>query len=87
MESSDQASHSFIVKVWRVDSPAEDHDAAWRGHITHVGSGDRRHFKDLEEIPAFLFPYLESMQVRVRMTWRLKKWIKRLQHRPATGNE
>lgn len=55
--------HSFIVKVWLEETAAEAGRATWRGHITHVPSGERRYLKDLDDITSFIVPYLESMGV------------------------
>lgn len=55
--------HPFIVKVWLEETAEEAGQATWRGHITHVPSGRRRYLKDLNEIRAFIAPYLEEMGV------------------------
>lgn len=67
--------HSFVVKIWR-EEPADDHqDGQWRGHITHVPSGERRYLKGLNGIAAFIMPYLASMGVRMGAFWRLRSWF------------
>ncbi|MFQ5922395.1 MAG: hypothetical protein ACE5M4_06085 [Anaerolineales bacterium] len=64
--------HSFIVKIW-LEEPAEDHHKGrWRGHITHVPSGERRYLKSLGGIVAFIVPYLVSMGVRLEAYWSLR---------------
>ena len=83
--------HSFIVKIW-LEEPAEDlHKGRWRGHITHVPSGERRYLQSLGEIVAFIVPYLVSMGVRLDVYWRLRSWLgKGLRIRaapPESGNE
>lgn len=68
--------HSFIIKVW-LEEPAEAADlAVWRGHITHVPSGERRYLKNPNEIIDFIVPYLEAMGVKLGMRWRMKQWLK-----------
>ena len=57
--------HSFIVKVWLEETSAEGGRATWRGHITHVPSGERRYLKDLDDITSFIAPYLEKMGVEL----------------------
>jgi hypothetical protein len=59
-ESSNQ---SFIVKIWLEETAEEADRATWRGHVTHVPSGQRRYIKDLDGITAFIAPYLEEMGV------------------------
>ncbi len=67
--------NSFIVKIW-LEEPAENHQMGkWRGHITHVPSGERRYLKSLGEIVAFIVPYLVSMGVRLEVYWRLRSWL------------
>jgi hypothetical protein len=56
--------HSFIVKIWLEETAEEAGRATWRGHITHVPSGERRYLKKLDEITAFIRPYLQEMGVR-----------------------
>jgi hypothetical protein len=51
--------HSFIVKVW-LEEDVTISDRIWRGHITHVPSGEKRYLKNLGEITAFIEPYLKA---------------------------
>ena len=61
MDLYESNTHSFIVKVW-LEEPAEGgHRAIWRGHITHVPSGQRRYIQALEEISAFIGAYLRDL--------------------------
>lgn len=64
--------HSFIVKVWLEETGAEKSTAnatgaarqpRWRGHITHVVSGERRYLQSLAEVKAFIEGYLMRMGV------------------------
>lgn len=71
--------HSFVVKIWLERTTREIGDATWRGHITHVPSGERRYLKDLHEILAFIAPYLEKMGVKPSLRRRVKRWLKRWQ--------
>lgn len=59
----EEYTHSFIVKVWLEETAAEAGRSTWRGHITHVPSGERRYLKDLDELVAFINPFLASMGV------------------------
>ena len=49
---------AFVIRIWLEDS------LRWRGHITHVPSGERRYIEDLSEIDDFIWPYLEKMGVQ-----------------------
>jgi hypothetical protein len=69
--------HSFIVKIWLEETAEEAGRATWRGHITHVPGGERRYIGDLDDIPAFVAPYLEGMGVRFRTWRRVGRWLRR----------
>ncbi len=73
----EESTHSFIVSVWREDSGR----STWRGHITCVPSGDSRYFTDLNDIAAFIAPYLEAMGVRVPLGEKVRRWLRQLRSR------
>jgi len=77
VELSEINTHSFIVKLWLEETNEETGRITWRGHITHVASGDRRYLKNLDEIAEFIAPYLESMGVRMGIRQRVKQWLNR----------
>jgi hypothetical protein len=79
MDAFEANTHSFIVKVWLEESAEEDEVTLWRGHITHVTTGDRRYFMSLDEISAFIAPYLTRMGVKLGGGWSLKRWLRRRQ--------
>ncbi len=67
MELFENSSHSFVLKLWLEDAGSETDPACWRGHVTHVPSGERRYFQDLNGLLEFLIPYLEGMGVEVQI--------------------
>lgn len=73
--------HPFIVKIWLEETAEEAGQAVWRGHITHVPSGERRYLKELDDITAFVAPYLEGMGVRLETCWRVRQWLRRWKQR------
>ena len=73
--------HPFIIKIWLEDTTEEAGQAVWRGHITHVPSGKRRYLKELDDITAFILPYLEGMGVKAEPRWRVRRWLKRWKQR------
>ena len=73
---SEDTTHSFVIRIW-LDSPADDSHPAWRGHITHVQSGKRGYFADLNQIVAFIFPYLGEDSSPSPSRWRLRDWLMR----------
>ena len=76
MDLYEYNTHPFIVKIWLEETVEETGRATWRGHITHVTSGQRRHVQDLNEITNFIVPYLESMGVQFGLSWQIKQWLK-----------
>ncbi len=73
--------HSFVVRVWLEESVQEAGRATWRGHVTHVPSGERRYLKDLDDTTAFMAFYLKKMGVKLGARWRLRQWINRVHGR------
>lgn len=67
--------HSFIVKVWLEESIEESGRAKWRGHITHVPSGERRYLQKLSAIGDFITPYLERIGVKFGLLSRLRSFL------------
>lgn len=58
MDPVEVSIQSFVVKVWlepEADKPS------WRGHVTHVPSGERRYVTTLSGVTAFIAPYLLQM--------------------------
>jgi hypothetical protein len=69
--------HPFIIKIWLEESAQEAGQATWRGHITHVPTGERRYLRRLDDILAFIIPYMKEMGVKLGLLWRVKRWLKR----------
>ena len=65
-ENLEFAPQSFIVKVWLEETSAVGGRTAWRGHITHVPSGERQYIQELDRIASFIVPYLEAMGVELQ---------------------
>ncbi len=61
MQTVNQASsHSFVVKFWIEEHDPTTHRLFWRGHVTHVLSGERRHFQSIEKMNHIILPYLTA---------------------------
>lgn len=59
----EQDTHHFIVKIWIEAAPVGDTPATWRGHVTHVASGERRYVASLADIGRYLGSYLTKMGI------------------------
>lgn len=69
--------HSFIVKIWLEEIADHTDRTKWRGHITHVPDGARRYLESVNDIPAFITPYLQAGQVKRKPLGRLRQWLHR----------
>ncbi len=69
--------HSFVVKVWLEERAPRGGKATWRGHVTHVPSGERRYVTDADEIADFVVSYLQRLGVRVGLAWRIRRLVGR----------
>jgi hypothetical protein len=78
MNSLEATSHPFVIRIWLEDSAEEARRATWRGHITHVPSGERRYLHSLDDMASFVAPYLESMGIELGVWWRVRQGVKRL---------
>jgi len=63
MESIEASSQSFVIKVWLEETGSLGQPARWRGHITHVPSGERRYVESLAHITDFIAHYLEIIGI------------------------
>jgi hypothetical protein len=68
-EVSEMKSHSFVVKV------AVDAKDKWHGYISHVSEGERKYFRHLNEIPLFIAPYLQDLNIDLGADWPLWCWV------------
>ena len=48
----------------------------WRDHITHVLSDERPLIKHLSEIQSYIWPYLETVGVKLNISQRVGRWLK-----------
>lgn len=67
--------HSFVVKIWLEETPDETKYPIWRGHITHVASGQRRYVNSLGGITGFIAPYLVGWYVKLPLCERICLWL------------
>lgn len=54
MSELDSRIHSFIVRVWLEDLSKDAGHSHWRGHITHVPTGEKRYLRELGDIARFV---------------------------------
>mgnify|MGYP006302750699 FL=1 len=55
--------HSLVIRIWIEERVGEMGQPNWRGHITHIPSGEQRYFEDLDDIKAFILPHLRKAGV------------------------
>jgi len=73
--TTSSAPQSFIIKFWLEETTEGERRAAWRGHITHVPSGERGYVRRLDDILDFISPYLEAMGGEVERRRRFWVWL------------
>jgi hypothetical protein len=83
MDVEHEQRHSFVVTIWREDAPAESPNRGWRGHITHVQSGERRYLRKLQEIVTFVGAHVGSLDRSNRRKGLLAPWRARSRSRPV----
>jgi hypothetical protein len=64
--------HSFVMRIWIEQVARPGRPATWRGHITHVQSGDRRSVDSLAGIERFVGAHLAPSGIRVSVRDRLR---------------
>jgi hypothetical protein len=52
----------FILRVWRETREIEGAAPEWRGVIEHVPSGERRYFKNLDELVDLMLLHAPGMR-------------------------
>ena len=60
MDVSENAVHSFIIRLWCEEKECDAPLGIWRGHLTHVPSRQRRHIQNLDEIVTIIMEYLRD---------------------------
>jgi hypothetical protein len=63
MDTIDRSTHVFVIKVWRERLVEDEERYSWRGHITHLGSGEQRQLKDFATMFAFIRGYLRQLGI------------------------
>ena len=76
MDIYEESSNTFIIKIWLEETAGEANFATWRGHITHIPGGKRRYLKELNDVTAFILPFLKDMGVEISFWWRLRNWMR-----------
>ncbi len=77
--AGETTSHSFIVKITIQDTAPEARHTTWRGSITHVPDGARRHFLNLETMADFVGDFIEGMGGDAGLIYGLRKKTRRWQ--------
>ena len=67
--------HSFVIKIWLEVTPTENNKPSWRGHITHIPSGERRYVTTLFCMIAFIIRYMKNMGIKFGRFWWIKDWL------------
>jgi hypothetical protein len=63
VKESEEQTHSFVIRLWLEEVQEDMGSVVWRGHITHVASGERSYLKELDSISGFIEPFLDGRKV------------------------
>lgn len=75
MNTFESTNHSFVIRVSLALSTSKTGQVTWRGQIIHVPSGNKGHLEELDDVVAFIIPYLEAMGVRFGIYSRVRRWL------------
>ena len=78
MSLSKDNTHVFIVRIWWEPREIEGAIPKWRGMIEHVPGDKRRYLEDLDEIIAFISPYVGQTGTKPSIRWHMKELLRRL---------
>jgi hypothetical protein len=87
MESGERTRHSFVLVIWSEGFIGEGGSAVWRGTITDVVSNERRTCQSLDDLVAFLIPYLKAMGVEMETKTGVRGSVQRWSRRVAGHGE
>ena len=65
VDQADASGQAFIIRIWIEETAQAAARATWRGHITHVPSGERRYLSGLEDVVTFLKSFLVRMGISI----------------------
>lgn len=68
-------SQSFVVRIWIEESRGAGRSPNWRGHVTHVQSGQRRSVDSLSGISRIIAKHLAAMGVPARGYQRMWRFL------------
>jgi hypothetical protein len=71
----ESACQSFIVKIWSEGADREGKNLRWRGHVTHVPSGDRHYVNGFSEISNTIEAYLKNAGTTVAAKSWARSWL------------
>jgi hypothetical protein len=84
MVASDEVRHptrSFVLRIWIEEPATGGGRARWRGHITHVQSGERRSIDSFAGILRYLVAHLAAVGVRPGLRDRIRMAVMRADRR------
>lgn len=58
-ELAEESAHSFVIRIWLEEITSETNEPLWRGHITHVVSGKRQYFQQLNHLLPFIRSFMK----------------------------
>jgi hypothetical protein len=63
MDLLETSIQSFVIKIWVEETIEEAGEVVWRGHIIHTHSGEKQHFKSMDEMVCLMGGYLQEIGI------------------------
>lgn len=75
MSLSESSRQVFIIRIWREPREIDGALPEWRGAIECTYDNQQHYLKSLDEIVAFILPYLEKLGVKLERDNDLRQWL------------
>ena len=75
---AEHPTQSFVLRIWIEEPAGERRPAVWRGHITHVQSGEQRSVGGFADVHRFLARHLAAAGLRFRAADRIRLLLMRI---------
>ena len=58
MDKPGSSAETFVIRLWLEAADDDGQQTTWRGHVTHVMSGERQYVQSLRAVADFIDSYL-----------------------------
>jgi len=72
---ADAVSHAFVIRLW-LEEAAGFGQSLWRGHITHVPSGERQYLLSLDDVRTFMAIHVPGVSLGTPRAFLYRLWLR-----------